>query len=79
MTRSTDIRVHEFLQGFRQAYHAYWEGDLDAAILLLYDLISDLQRLRTVILDERFALRSTEPVEGVAEAVSARGAAAPLK
>jgi hypothetical protein len=53
--RSTDA-FKRFARRFHLAQIDYGERKIDAVILQLYDLISDLNILRNAVLDERCAL-----------------------
>jgi hypothetical protein len=56
------------LANLNRAQYAYrWGGDADRdrAILLVYDLIGDLQRIRSAMLDERFLDRQRAGVSAL--------------
>ena len=52
---NVERRIEGFRHGLNRASAAYRAEDVNRAVLLLYDLIGDLQRIRSSMLDEMFS------------------------
>jgi hypothetical protein len=60
-----EARIACFTRDFNRAKRAYRRGDHNAAALLLYDLIKDLNQIRSLVLDEYF-LESRQRADALA-------------
>jgi hypothetical protein len=51
-----EARIDAFTRDFNRAKRFYRSGEHDAATLLIYDLCKDLSQIRSLMIDERWAL-----------------------
>ncbi len=66
MDLSAERQIEAFRAGLNRAFAAYRSGDYDRATLLLYDLCKDLNHIRSLILNERWALRREKIADALA-------------